>query len=923
MSPSRWQKLKEPFYAALDLSPEDRLVFLDKHFGDDAQSRAEIEALLLAHEQAGEFIESPAFEQLQPIATEPEPLTEKSPIGPYRLLRELGRGGMGVVYLAVRDDEVVKKQVAIKIIQAGVDTKTISQRFRTERQALATLEHPNIARFLDGGFTDDGRPYYVMEYVEGEPVHRFCDSHRLSIRQRLELFRQVCAAVHYAHQNLIVHRDLKPDNIMVTPSGVPKLLDFGIAKILKPELLPHTLMVTKERWQLMTPAYASPEQIRGDPITTTSDVYSLGVLLYELLTGHQPYRFKSRAPLELERVICEQQPERPSTAISRVEEVESPDGTTTTLTPETVSKTREGQPDKLRRQLAGDLDNIVMMAMRKEPQRRYASVEQFSEDIHRHLSGLPVIAHKDTLRYRTAKFVQRHRTGVIASALFVILLLASIVATSWQARVAETQRAKAERRFNDVRKLANALIFELHEAIKDLPGSTSARELLVSRALEYLDLLAREARDDPSLQLDLAIAYEKVGDVQGRPLVPNLGDLAGAEQSYRKALAIREELFAQNPTSREARRALAASYFRIADVAAWGGNIATGLEYYRKSLKIRGRLAGEAPGNVAFMHDFARTHSEIGKSLWWSGKTEEARQSLYKAQDLLESLAKREPANVEIGLDLGICSIRIADIIAWDGDSPEALIRYRKALARHEELARHDPNHTRVRRGLWLCYSRIGENLPEVGDLEGALASYRKGLTIAQKMAEEDPSNSQARRDVAMSHGWIGDALVQLNRPTEALESYHANLAIQKSLLELNPKMTEIHRDLGSAYLRLGEASFALNKLNKAIDYYVKGTEVNEKLVAMDPQDAPARTHVALSYSYIAKVHKALAQKKTGLPNERIKNWQQALDWYTKSLNILTQQKNEGSLFGFWLQELDKVAAEAEACEAALVRLKE
>ncbi|RMF67969.1 MAG: serine/threonine protein kinase, partial [Calditrichaeota bacterium] len=309
MDSARWKKLKEHFYAALELPSEERSAFLKKRFAGDPELLAEIEALLQAHENASTFIESSALERVQFDSVETPPLKE---VGPYRIVRELGRGGMGAVYLAYRDDDVVKKRVALKVIRAGMAKEATKQRFFIERQALATLEHPNIARFLDGGFTDDGRPYYVMEYVEGEPIHRFCDSHRLTIQQRLRLFCRVCAAVHYAHQNLIVHRDLKPDNILVMSSGMPKLLDFGIAKILKPELSPRTMVMTREHLQVLTPAYASPEQIRGAPVTTASDIYSLGVLLYELLTGHRPYRFSTHTPREIERVVCDQEPERPS-----------------------------------------------------------------------------------------------------------------------------------------------------------------------------------------------------------------------------------------------------------------------------------------------------------------------------------------------------------------------------------------------------------------------------------------------------------------------------------------------------------------------------------------------------------------------------------------------------------------------------------
>jgi len=296
-----------------------------------------------------------------------------------------------------------------------MDTDYILRRFRHERQILASLDHPNIGRLLDGGATDDGLPYLVMEYIEGTRIDEYCDSHKLSILERLKLFRTACAAVHYAHQNLVVHRDIKPSNILVTESGIPKLLDFGIAKLLNPELSAETVEQTASVLRLMTPEYASPEQVKGDPISTASDTYSLGVLLYELLSGRHPYQIKSRLPREIERVICEQEPEKPSAAVSRAAELLA-SGLTgpITLTPEKVSRARATQPDKLRRLLSGDLDNIVAKALRKEPTRRYPSVEQFSEDVRRYMENLPVTARKDTFTYRAEKFVQRHKTGAVA-----------------------------------------------------------------------------------------------------------------------------------------------------------------------------------------------------------------------------------------------------------------------------------------------------------------------------------------------------------------------------------------------------------------------------------------------------------------------------------------------------------------------------
>ncbi len=404
MTPERWKQIEDVFQTAVDLPPRDRRQYIVEACTGDDTLREQVEQLVAQHDRAGDFIEAPA------IAVASFPRTPDSDattlatdtfddpsigrrVGVYRILREIGRGGMGAVYLAERADSEFRRQVAIKLIKRGMDTDFILRRFRNERQILASLDHPYIARLLDGGTTEDGLPYFVMEYIEGLPIYRFCDEHKLTIAQRLRLFRQVCDAVHYAHKHLVIHRDIKPSNILVTGEGVPKLLDFGIAKLLNPELADITLDPTATAMRLMTPEYASPEQVQGIPVTPATDVYSLGVLLYELLTGHRPYRFLSRAPHEIARVICEEKPMHPSVIVTRSHDLlpmhlESRDADTL----EQIYGTRNATAENLRRELAGDLDNIVMKALRKEAERRYQSAEQLRDDITRHLDGQPISA---------------------------------------------------------------------------------------------------------------------------------------------------------------------------------------------------------------------------------------------------------------------------------------------------------------------------------------------------------------------------------------------------------------------------------------------------------------------------------------------------------------------------------------------------
>jgi len=438
----QWQQIEKIFYAAMELPHGEREAFVSQACAGDEDLRREVQALLAANQNAESFLDSPVnmpphSGTFSPTLVMPHPAANAGAaaesgfrIGVYRLIREIGRGGMGAVWLAERADGQFYQQVAIKLLHAGSENEEVIRRFRHERQILASLDHPNIARLLDGGTTEDGRPYFVMEYIEGLPIDEYCRQHQVSVDDRLKLFRQVCAAVHYAHQNLVIHRDLKPSNIAVTADGTPKLLDFGIAKLIQPDL--SRSYDTLSGVTPMTPAYASPEQVRGEKLTTASDVYSLGVVLYELLTGRSPYRLKANIFGELMRAVIEQEPERPSTAITRS------DGTPKT-NPITVEPT-----EKLRRRLSGDIDSIVLMALRKEPPSQYGSVEQFSEDVRRYLEGLPTVARRGTFGYRALKYIRRNKVPVAAAALIVLSLLGGIGATMRQAQIAKAAQFQAE-----------------------------------------------------------------------------------------------------------------------------------------------------------------------------------------------------------------------------------------------------------------------------------------------------------------------------------------------------------------------------------------------------------------------------------------------------------------------------------------------
>src|SRR5215213_2268293 len=412
MTPERWRQIEELFQTAVDMPPSERPRFIRQASAGDETLFEQVVALVNQFEAAGDFIEEPALGANALAPTDPfatsavtGPLDAVDPaigrrIGVYILSREVGRGGMGAVYEAFRADGEFRQRVAVKLIKRGMDTDFILRRFRNERQILATLDHPYIARLLDGGTTDDGLPYFVMEYIEGLPVYRYCDERQLTVTERLRLFSMVCDAVNYAHQKLVIHRDIKPSNIMVTPGGVPKLLDFGIAKLLNPEFAGEiTLDPTATAMRLMTPEYAAPEQVRGEPVSPATDVYSLGVLLYELLTGHRPYRLRNRSPHEMARVICEEEPPHPSVRITSHEDLlpanpagGKPDSAGESDTLGYLYWCRGATVETLRRELAGDLDNVVMKALRKEPAERYRTADEMREDIARYIEGRPVEA---------------------------------------------------------------------------------------------------------------------------------------------------------------------------------------------------------------------------------------------------------------------------------------------------------------------------------------------------------------------------------------------------------------------------------------------------------------------------------------------------------------------------------------------------
>lgn len=430
MTPERWHQVDRIFDAALDLSPGERESFVRGACAGDDELAAEVLSLLQSHDESGGYIEALSLREISELFPEEKDQAGRM-IGPYRILQRVAEGGMGVVYRARREDGEYDQEVAIKLISTGRLNDEVARRFRQERQILARLIHPNITRLLDGGRTEEGWPYLVMEFVDGTPITEYCDRHKLSITDRLKLFREVCLAVQHAHHNLVIHRDLKPGNIFVNSTGEVKLLDFGIARMLDPEDT-QTSMGPNTTTMVMTPEYASPEQVSGEPVTTASDVYALGVVFYQLLTGRPPYQFRKRSLAEFVRVICQEEPVLPS-EINFYREGKS------------IAEVREGAIPKLRSRLRGDLDSIAMAALRKNPRQRYQSAELFAEEIRRHLERKAVLARKATWFYRAGKFIRRNRAGVAVLMILALSLAGGYVSTLRQARIAE-DRARTNRR---------------------------------------------------------------------------------------------------------------------------------------------------------------------------------------------------------------------------------------------------------------------------------------------------------------------------------------------------------------------------------------------------------------------------------------------------------------------------------------------
>ena len=859
---ARWERVKELFQEALERPPEERVRVLQEVCGEDVELKGDVERLLSAHGQADAFLALPALDLAERDLPESPVPVAPARIGGYRIVRELGQGGMGTVYLAEREEPGFHKTVAIKLVRPGMETGFVLRRFETERQILASLEHPGIARLYDAGTTEGGLPYFVMEYVEGDDLLTWCDARKLPVSERLRLFRHVCDAVQFAHQNLVVHRDLKPRNILVTPEGHPKLLDFGIAKLLTPRETEREETATLMR--LMTPDYASPEQVRGERVTTASDVYALGVVLYELLSGHRPYRVRGRQLSEIERAVCEEKPERPSAAAARREMVASTEGEAVTITPAAVSASRATAPDRLRRILRGDLDNIVLKSLEKDPVRRYATAAELSEDLRRHLDGFPVRALPDRTAYRAAKFVRRHRVGVVAALAASFFLVAGLAVAVWQARIARAEREVARTHFNDLRSLLNTFLFEFHDSVRDLPGATPARELVVRRALEYLEKISRVGSPDPEIQRDLAGAYQRISRVQGGVFASHLGDTAGAMKSVARALAIRRSLARSFPANTADQIALAHAELDSAQVLLAAGEAQHAVEASRRAVAILQSLAAAKAGDRGIAAELARSTRYLGTSLSMSGHQGEAIEALQTAVTGFSRIAEADPRNVSYRRELASTHQILIHNLP-ESESVLAAKSYGTAVAMQNLLLLREPANAGIRRELAYTHFSMGYFRERQGDTAGAIEAYNEALQIREGLAAADPRNADAQLRLADAYHGLGFVEARAGIPG-ASERLVRALELVESIAKLDPANLRTTLILANLYESLGLAAETgarttelEPRLRTTRDWYAKSRQIYVSLRQQGRLNGPEASRIAELDGKLSAIDQRLA----------------------------------------------------------------
>jgi eukaryotic-like serine/threonine-protein kinase len=820
--PRSWRQIETLFFEAIALPPEARERLLAAACCGDPELRADVESLL-ANDTGNDDALSLALSEAAARALGGRNLAGDR-LGAYRVLREIGRGGMGTVYLAVRDDDHYRKQVAIKVVKWGMDTADVLRRFRHERQILAGLEHTHIARLLDGGSTPDGRPFLVMELVEGKPIDQFCRDRQLGVEDRCRLFLKVCDAVSYAHRKLVIHRDLKPANVLVAADGSPKLLDFGLAKILDDETDgAQTLTVARAR--PLTPDYASPEQLRGARLNTATDIYSLGVVLYELLAGVRPRRNGSEIP-------------KPSAAASG-----------------------EADGKRLRRRLEGDLDNIVMMAMREEIERRYASVDELAADVRRHLESRPVAARQDSIGYRTLKFLRRRRFPVLAAAVTAASLLGGMVIATTQAREAEAarkiaetrrneaeqarrtaeaehrraererdeavvQRQRAEDRLAEILSLSDRSLSGVDTLLERVAGSADARREIVRTTLDALETLSKQGGADPRLQIALAKAYLALGELQRDPR----GDIDGALKSYRAGAAFLADTPRASTPDRERLIVWLQLQIRIGEALDGKSDARDSFATFRRALDT----AMRAP--PALLADKQPARIKASLYLWLARRSapdfQQARGYAMRYVEAVEALLSRFPGDADLRYDLSVGETLIAWVHTSLDDPETAAGHYETAMRIREQLVGEYPNDLMFRRTLMLAYVHYasvqgGPLEANLGHYELARTYYRKAQPL-EEAAAADPKDSVG----AASYGAFLLKLGALDAPPEGVAESLETL--RRAAVILNAH-SMVRWDIATAYNYIGRRLESEGRYSDARGAYRRALAVTEPILAAHP----------------------------------------------------------------------------------------
>jgi len=862
---SRWRIVQDLFHQASELEPSARAAFLEAS-GADAQLLHQVHDLLTVDDDPNDTLSHAVVAAAAAVTSLP------AGIGAYRIVRQLGAGGMGAVYLAVRDDDQYDKQVAIKLVKAGLEAPAFARRFRAERQILANLDHPYIARLLDGGATEAGAPYLVMEYVEGVSIGEYCRERSLPVRDRVRLFQRVCEAVSYAHRSLVIHRDLKPANILITAEGIPKLLDFGIAKVL--ERGPATdAALTHVTERLMTPEYASPEQVRGEPITTAADVYSLGLILYELLSGVKAHSFGRMTPAQIETLISEQPTTRPSVAAATA-----------------------GASAAAQKAIRGDLDNIVMMALRKDAARRYSSVDALSADLRRYIDGYPVAARGESWSYAGAKFVRRHRVAVAAAAMITIGLISALILTLAAQTRAEAARLDAQKSFEQALEMSNSSLFEIHDAIAGLSGSIRARQLLVNRTLAHLASLARLSGENPAVQRELATAYERLADIQYRDDVGHLGDSAGGLVSARKALALRESLAASNPS--ELANA-GADHVRIGVIQRLTRNLTGSLASYQNALGIYRELAD--PGMPEIRRKIAEVEMNIGDVARLSGKLTDSKQYFASAMNAYQALQRESPTAPEPRRGFVNVSVALADLQVQMGERDSSVITLQKALPLARALVAEDPRSARRRTLLASVFNRLGIAHQGLNDPVNALRYYRESESVIAQLAHENPEDARLRRSVEVHGINVAIILEQTGAVKEAEARYRQSCDTYAKMLENDPASAQARDDLAYANARLGRLLTKSGGLKEAQDRLGQALSIRLQLVKEIPDNVVYAVR-------LAHVYEALGDLAS-----RSRSWSTAASRYEAARRIVAPLPGRIDVTSFLAQLNKRIAASRQS----------